>query len=114
MLQTGEGQLRSSLLSTWKFFHHIGCVLENHNIVDRHIDNSVLEIHIPLIGQHIGFLDVIVIIYQELIHCVVLKKVYLNDKKCDLLSQKLLIARDSLFRKFLHHLLRHGHTLRIA
>ena len=52
--------------------------------------------------------------FGTLNNCVVLKKVYLNDKKCDLLSQKLLIARDSLFRKFLHHLLRHGHTLRIA
>ena len=37
MLQTGEGQLRSSLLSTWKFFHHIGCVLEKHNIVDQEL-----------------------------------------------------------------------------
>ena len=97
-----------------KFSHNIRSVLEKHNIVDGHIYYAILDIDIPLIRQHIGFLDVIVIIYQELIHCVVLKKVYLNDKKCDLLSQKLLIARDSLFRKFLHHLLRHGHTLRIA
>lgn len=55
-------KLRPPLLLSLKFFHYIGCVLEKHNIVDRHIYNSVLEIHIPLIGQHIGFLDVIVII----------------------------------------------------
>lgn len=39
----------SSSLSL-KFFYHIGCILEKHNIVDRHIYNSILNIHIPLIG----------------------------------------------------------------
>ncbi len=33
-----------------------------HHIVDRHIYYAILDIHIPLIRQHIGSLDVIVII----------------------------------------------------
>lgn len=36
-------------ISVQEFLYHSGYVLEEHNIVDRHINNSILNIHLLLI-----------------------------------------------------------------